>query len=102
MVKNPSANAGDTGDVSLIPGLGSSPGGGNGNRLQFSCLEKLMDRGAWRATIHVVPKSQTHLKNYVHVCMYTHTHTHTHTHTQSFGKSTEIMSNSKKKRIKPR
>ena len=43
MVKNPSANAGD---VSLIPGSGRSPGGGNGNPLQYSCLENPMDRGA--------------------------------------------------------
>ena len=46
MVKNPPANAGDSG---LIPGLGRSPGGGNGNPLQYSCLEDPMDRGAWQA-----------------------------------------------------
>ena len=46
MVKNPSANAGDSGS---IPGLGRSPGGGNGNPLQYSCLEDPMDRGAWQA-----------------------------------------------------
>ena len=56
MVKNPSANAGD---VSLIPGSGRSPGGGNGNPLQYSCLENPMDRGAWWATVHGVGKSQT-------------------------------------------
>ena len=56
MVKNPSANAGD---VSLIPGSGRSPGGGNGNPLQYSCLENLTDRGACRATVHGVGKSQT-------------------------------------------
>ena len=42
-----------------IPGSGRSPGGGNGNPLQYSCLENPMDRGAWRATVHRVPKSQT-------------------------------------------
>ena len=47
MVKNLSANAGDTGDTGLIPGLGRSPGGGNGSPLQYSCLENLMGRGAW-------------------------------------------------------
>ena len=47
VVKNPPANAGDTG---LIPGLGRSPGEGSGNPLQYSCLENSMDRGAWRAT----------------------------------------------------
>ena len=46
MVKNPPANAGDSGS---IPGLGRSPGGGNGNPLQYSCLEDPMDRGAWQA-----------------------------------------------------
>ena len=44
MVKNPPANAGDTGDMSLIPGLGRSPGGGNGNPRQCSCLGNPMDR----------------------------------------------------------
>ena len=46
VVKNLPANAGDMRDVGLIPGLGRSPGGGNGNPLQFSCLENPMDRGA--------------------------------------------------------
>ena len=48
MVKNLLANAGDTGGVGLIPGLGRSPGGGNGNPLQYSRLENTMDRGAWQ------------------------------------------------------
>ena len=48
LVKNPPANAGDAGS---IPGSGRSPGGGNGNPLQYSCLENPMDR-AWRATVH--------------------------------------------------
>ena len=51
MVKNPLANTGDSG---LIPGLGRSSGEGNGNPLHYSCLENLMDRGAWRATVHRV------------------------------------------------
>ena len=60
MVKNPSANAGDVRDMGLIPGLGRSPGGGNGNPLQCACLENPMDRGVWWATHHgVVPKSCT-------------------------------------------
>ena len=50
--KNLPANAGDTGDASLIPGSGRSPGGGNGNSLQHSCLENPMDRRAWQAAIH--------------------------------------------------
>ena len=49
MVKNPPANAGALG---LIPGSGRSPGGGNGNLLQYFCLENPMDRGAWRATVN--------------------------------------------------
>ena len=49
-VKNPPANEGDARDMGLILGLGRSPGGGNGNPFQYSCLENLMDRGAWWAT----------------------------------------------------
>ena len=56
MVKNMPAN---TGDMSSIPGLGRSHGEGNGNPLQYSCLENSMDRGAWRATVLGVTKSQT-------------------------------------------
>ena len=73
MVKNLPANAGDTGDAGLIPGSGRSPGGGNGNPLQYSWLEKPMDRGAWRATVHVVAKRQTQMSDQVHTCVHTHT-----------------------------
>ena len=59
--KNPSANAGDARDVGLIPGSGRSPGGGNDNPLQYSCLENPMDRGVWQATVHRVTKSWTQL-----------------------------------------
>ena len=62
MVRNPPANAGDITDVGLIPGLGSSPGGGHGNLLQYSSLENPMDRGAWQATVHGVAKTRTRLK----------------------------------------
>ena len=58
-VKNPPANAGDAGDVRSIPGLGRSSGGGNGNPLQYSCLESPMDGGAWWATVHGVTKGRT-------------------------------------------
>ena len=61
MVKNLPANAGDTRDAGLIPGLGRSPGGGHGNPLPSSCLENSMDRGTWWATVHGVTKSQTRL-----------------------------------------
>ena len=56
MVKAGAYNAGDLGS---IPGLGRSTGQGNGNPLQYSCLENLMDGGAWKATVHGVAKSQT-------------------------------------------
>ena len=59
VVKNPPANTGDIRDVGLIPGLGNLPGGGHGNPLQYSCLENSTDRGAWKATVHGVTKSQT-------------------------------------------
>ena len=62
MVKNLTANAGDIRDLGLIPGLGRSPGGGNGNPLQYSCLENSMDRGAWQAPVHRVTKIWTQLK----------------------------------------
>ena len=58
-VKNLPANAGDTGDTDSIPGSGRSPGVGNGNPLQYSCLENPMDRGVWHATVHGITKSQT-------------------------------------------
>ena len=57
VVKNPSANARDAGEVGLIPGLGRSPGGANGNSLQYSSLGNPMDRRAWRATVYGIPKS---------------------------------------------
>ena len=56
MVKSLPANAGDVG---LTSGSGRSPRGGNGNPLQYSCLESLMDRGAWGAVVHGVAKSWT-------------------------------------------
>ena len=52
LVKNPSANARDARDKSSIPGWGRSPGEGNGNPLQYSCLENFLDRGGWQATAH--------------------------------------------------
>ena len=58
MVKNPPANAGGVRDVNSIPGLERSPGGGNGNPLQYSYLENPMDRGVWQAMVHRIAKSQ--------------------------------------------
>ena len=67
VVKNSPANPGDTRDAGSIPRLGKSPGGGNGNLLQYSCLENTEDRGAWWTTVHEVAKSWT--------CLSLHTHT---------------------------
>ena len=73
---NPPAYAGDAGDMGLIPGSGRSPGRGNGNPLQYSCLENSMDRGAWRATVQGVTIELDMTK-----------HTHTDTGVQSGGSS---------------
>ena len=63
VVKKPPANAGNAGDLGLIPGsLERSPGEGNGNPLQYSCLKNTTERGAWQTTIHSVTWSQTRLK----------------------------------------
>ena len=72
MVKNPPASAGDARDVGLIPGSGRSPGGGDGNPLQYSCLGNPMDRGAWRATVHGAGKSQMLLSTQHTGCVRTH------------------------------
>ena len=58
------ASACNVGDLGSVPGLGRSPGEGNGNPLQYSCLENPMDRGAWQAPVHRVAKSQTQLSNF--------------------------------------
>ena len=61
VVKNLPDNAEDARDMGLIPGLGRPPREGNGNPLQYSCLENSVDRDAWQATVHGVAKSQTRL-----------------------------------------
>ena len=58
VVKKPSASAGETREVDSVPGSGRSPGEGNGNPLQYSCLENPMDRGAWWATVDGVTKAR--------------------------------------------
>ena len=58
------ASACNAGDLGLIPGSGRSPGEGNGNPLQYSCLENPMDGGAWWATVHRVTKSRTRLNDF--------------------------------------
>ena len=74
MVKNLPANAGDVRDAGSIPGLGRSPAGGHGIPLHYSCLENLMDSGAWLTTVHRVAKSWTQLKQlsahaHIHTCI---------------------------------
>ena len=64
--KESACNAEDTGDVGWIPGSGRSPGGGNGNPLQYPCQENPMDRGAWQARVRGVAKSQMQLS--AHAC----------------------------------
>ena len=63
MIKNLPSNAGEIRDMGLILGLGRSLGEGNGNVLQYSCLDYLMGKGTWWATAHGVAKSQTHLSD---------------------------------------
>ena len=64
VVKNPPAKAGD---ADSIPGSGRSPARGNGNPLQYSCLENPTERGAWRATVHGVTESRTRLSEDTHM-----------------------------------
>ena len=64
MVAEGKASACNAGDLGSIPGSGRSPGEGNGNPLQYSCLENPMDGGAWWATVHGVTKSQTRLSDF--------------------------------------
>ena len=61
--KESAFKAGDTGDAGLIPGSGRSPGEGNGNLLQYSCLKNPKDRGVWQARVHGITKSRTRLSN---------------------------------------
>ena len=63
------ASACNAGDLGSIPGLGRSPGEGTGNPLQYSCLENLMDREAWWATVHRVAKSWTGLSDFTFTFM---------------------------------
>ena len=67
MVKKPPRNAGDSRDAGSIPGLGRSPGVGNGNLIQYPYLGNTMYRGAWRAIVHGVAKSRTRLSTHMQV-----------------------------------
>ena len=73
MVKNSPANAGD---MSSIPGLGRSPGGGHGHPIPYSCLENPMDRGVWWARVFGLTKSQTRLKRTAHALIGGSDHVH--------------------------
>ena len=64
MAQTVKVSACSAGDPGLIPGPGRSPGEGNGNPLQYSCLENSMDGGAWWGTVHEVAKSRTRLSNF--------------------------------------
>ena len=65
---NPPSTAWDISNVLSVPGSGRSPGRGHGNPLQYSCLENPTDRGVWQATVHMVAKSRTQLKQFsIHV-----------------------------------
>ena len=79
VVENLPANAGDVGSIS---GSVRSPGVGNGNLIQYSCLENSIDRGAWRATVHGVAKSRTQLSGWVRA--YAHTHTESYEETSAW------------------
>ena len=69
VVKNLPDKARNTGNTQLIPGSGRSPGGGNGNPLQYSCLKNPVDRGPWQAALHRVTQSWTQLKRLsMHAC----------------------------------
>ena len=68
VVKNPPASSGGARDVGSIPGSGRFPGEVNSNPIQYSCLEKPIDRGAWWAKVHRVAKSQTWMSMHAHTC----------------------------------
>ena len=76
--KESACNAGAAGDDSLIPGSGRSPGEGNGNALQYSCLENPMDSRPWWATVHRVAKSWTQLSNFTFTFRYVFKKPHQH------------------------
>ena len=67
VVKKSQANAGDARDTGSIPESGRSPGAGNGNPLQYSCLRNPMDRGAWQVTVHEVTKSPARMITHTHI-----------------------------------
>ena len=87
VVKYPLANAGDVRDASSIPGSQRSPGGGQGNPLQYSCLENPVDRRAWRALVHRIAKSRTRLSDFA--C--THARDYLISYTGGFNMETTLL-----------
>ena len=83
MVKNLPDNTEDIRDVASIPGSGRSPGEGNGNLFQYSCLENSKDRRAWQATVPGITKESDTTEQL--------THTHAHTHTHSFSRVGSLL-----------
>ena len=84
VVKNLPANAGDARDVGLIPGSRKPLGVGNGNPLQYACLENPMDRGAWWAIVHGGHKESDLTE---HMCVRARVHTHAYTYTKLIPRS---------------
>ena len=72
VIKNMPASSGDIRDAGSVPGLGRSPGGGNGNQLQYSCLGNPMDRGAWQSIVPEVTRSRTQLGSQTTWCFHSH------------------------------
>ena len=70
VVKNPPANSGDARDMGLIPGLGGSPGEGNGNALRYSCLGNPKNREVWPSTVHAVAKELDTTEQLTHTHIY--------------------------------
>ena len=88
------ASAYNVGDLGSIPVLGRSPGEGNGNPLQYSCLENPMDRGAWWATVHMVTKSWTQLSDFTFTFTYELVYYSDYLSVSSVQFSCSVMSNS--------
>ena len=76
MIKNPLVSAGDTRDTGSVPGLRRCSGEGNGNLLQYFCLENSINRGAWLDYAYSIDYGIA--KNWLRLSTHTHTHTHTH------------------------
>ena len=91
--KDSACSAGDKEDIGWIPGSARSPGGGNDNPLQYSCLKNPMDRGAWQTIVWRDTKSQMWQDTQsALICQFTYAHTHTHTHTHTCSSAVSNLS----------